>query len=273
MISRLSLAPLSLPQLTPDVFVRTAAGAGYSRACLRVFGGDAARPRLLSPALVDGPAMAVELGRIAAGEGVLISEIEVLMIGRNSDIAACEPMLAAGAAIGARLLTVCVVDEDMARAADRIGALARLAGGYKIEVGLEFAPSTQMRSLGEAVALRAQAGEANVSLVVDALHLTRSGGCAADVAASCGTPLRLLQLCDAPLAAPADPAGRLREARDRRLVPGEGEIDLVSLVRAMPADCAFSVEVPDAERVARLGALGHARGLREAAERLFAETA
>lgn len=271
MISRLSLAPLSLPDLAPGAFVRTAAAAGYSRVCLRLFGGDAVRPRLLSPALVDGPAMAAELGRIAKGEGVTVSEIEVLMIGRTSDIAACEPMLAAGAAIGSRLLTVCVVDEDIGRAADRLGALARLTGSYKIEVGLEFAPSTQIRSLGDAVALRAQAGEPNVSLVVDALHLTRSGGCAADVAASRGVPLRLLQLCDAPLAAPEDPADRLREARDLRLVPGTGEIDLVSLIRAMPEDIAFSVEVPDAERVAQLGPLGHARGLREAAERLFAK--
>ncbi|WP_374648568.1 sugar phosphate isomerase/epimerase family protein [Rhizorhabdus sp.] len=271
MISRLSLAPLSLPDLTPDVFLRTAADAGYRRVCLRLFGGDAVRPRLLSPTLVDDPVMAVELGRIADGEGVAITEIEVLMIGRNSDIASCEPMLAEGAAIGARVLTVCVVDEDIGRATDRIGTLARLAGGYRIEIGLEFAPSTRMRSLGEAVALRAQAGESNVSVVVDALHLTRSGGRAADVAAACEAPLRLLQLCDAPLVAPEDPADRLREARDFRLVPGEGEIDLVSLIRAMPEGCAFSVEVPDAQRVARLGPVGHARRLREAAERLFAE--
>lgn len=270
MTPRLSLAPLSLPDLAPDAFIRTAAQAGYSRVCLRVFGGDAARPRLLSPALVEGPAMAAELGRIASGEGVAITEIEVLMIGRNSDVAACEPMLAAAATIGAGLLTVCVVDEDSGRAAERLGALARLAAAHRIGIGLEFAPSTQLRSLGEAIGLLAKIGDSNISVVVDALHLTRSGACAVDIAASRAAPLRLLQLCDAPIAMPADPADRLREAREARLVPGEGEIDLMALIRAMPEDCAFSVEVPDARRVARLGATGHARGLREAAERLFA---
>lgn len=271
MIARLSLAPLSLPQLRPDAFVRTAAAAGFSRVCLRVFGGDAARPRLLSPALVDSPAMAIELGRIADGEGIAISEIEVLMIGRNSDIAACAPMLATGASIGARILTTCVVDDDLGRAADRLGALAQLADDHGMEIGVEFAPTTQLRSLEDATNLLVRVGETNLSVVVDALHLTRSGGGANDVAAAHRAPLRLLQLCDAPLATPIDPVERLREARERRLAPGEGQIDLVSLVRAMPEDCAFSVEVPDPERVARLGPLGHARGLREAAERVLAE--
>ncbi len=271
MTPRLSLAPLSLPDLTPGAFIRTAAQAGFSRVCLRVLGGDAARPRLLSPALVEGPAMAAEMGRIASGEGVAITEIEVLMIGRNSDVAACEPMLAAGGAIGAQLLTVCVVDEDRGRAADRLSALARMAGAYGIGIGLEFAPSTRLRSLGEAIAMLAQIGESNLSVVADALHLTRSGATSVDIAAAHAAPLRLLQLCDAPIAMPADPADRLREAREERLVPGEGEIDLVALIRAMPEDCAFSVEVPNARSVARRGAIGHAQALREAAERLFAE--
>ncbi|WP_165323134.1 sugar phosphate isomerase/epimerase family protein [Rhizorhabdus phycosphaerae] len=271
MTPRLSLAPLSLPELTPDLFLRAAAAAGFSRVALRLFGGDAAKPRILSPALVESPAMVAELGRIAAGEAVAVAEIEVLMIGRSSDIAACEPMLAAAAGIGVGQLVACVVDEDLGRAAERVRDLALLARSHGIRLGLEFAPTTRLRSLDAALALIEATGEADIGIVVDALHLARSGGTAADVAAAPGDRLCLLQLCDAPLVAPVNPEDRMREARERRLVPGAGEIDLVSLVAAMPAGASFSVEVPDAERVARLGPVGHARGVREAAERLFAQ--
>ena len=45
---------------------------------------------------------------------------------------------------------------------------------------------------------------------------------------------RYAQLCDAPAAIPATQEAVLAEARSARRFPGDGELDLVSLVRALP---------------------------------------
>ena len=38
----------------------------------------------------------------------------------------------------------------------------------------------------------------------------------------------------------------IHAAREERMFPGEGGIDLISLARAMPADITISIEVPTA---------------------------
>ena len=75
----------------------------------------------------------------------------------------------------------------------------------------------------------------------------------------------LLQLCDGPAQRPADRAALVAESRSERGVPGEGGFDLAALVHLFPADVPVSVEAPSDSTVARLGELGWARRLREAA--------
>ena len=78
--------------------------------------------------------------------------------------------------------------------------------------------------------------------------------------------LHYWQICDAPAERPATMEAMIHAAREERMFPGEGGIDLVSLAKAMPADITISIEVPtatlaktvDAERAraARCGAPG-----------------
>jgi sugar phosphate isomerase/epimerase len=80
-------------------------------------------------------------------------------------------------------------------------------------------------------------------VLVDALHLSRSGGGPADVAAVPAERIAYVQLCDAPAKAP--PFDRLvHEARNERLHAGEGALWLDALLDALPDDIAISVEVP-----------------------------
>jgi sugar phosphate isomerase/epimerase len=51
----------------------------------------------------------------------------------------------------------------------------------------------------------------------------------------------------------------MHAARDERMFPGEGGIDLVSLTRAMPVDIAVSIEVPTAELAKTVDAKARAR--------------
>jgi sugar phosphate isomerase/epimerase len=87
------------------------------------------------------------------------------------------------------------------------------------------------------------AGRSNAGVLVDVLHLCRSGGSPAAVAVLPPGRIAYLQLCDAPAQAPPL-EGLALEARNDRQLPGEGELWLDDLLDALPDDIAISVEVP-----------------------------
>jgi sugar phosphate isomerase/epimerase len=77
---------------------------------------------------------------------------------------------------------------------------------------------------------------------VDALHLSRSGGTPADVKAVDPKLFEYAQLCDAPAAIPD--MDRMRLEPGDRLLPGQGGLPLVELMRVLPADLPIAVEAP-----------------------------
>jgi len=56
--------------------------------------------------------------------------------------------------------------------------------------------------------------------------------------------LRYAQLCDAPAERPRDLETLLLQARAERLMPGDGGLDLLGILRALPRDIPLSLEVP-----------------------------
>jgi sugar phosphate isomerase/epimerase len=74
----------------------------------------------------------------------------------------------------------------------------------------------------------------NGGVLIDNLHLSRSGSSVDEVS---GLPLELfpyLQICDAPAARPTDFGGLLDEALNGRLCPGEGSLPIVELLQVVP---------------------------------------
>jgi sugar phosphate isomerase/epimerase len=63
----------------------------------------------------------------------------------------------------------------------------------------------------------------------------------------------------------------LAEARAERLFPGDGELDLVGLLRAMPRDIALSVEVPTHTLAKTIGATERARRALAATKHVLAQ--
>ena len=75
----------------------------------------------------------------------------------------------------------------------------------------------------------------------------------ADIAAIPRHWLHYAQICDAPAEIPATDEELIHTARQERLLPGEGGIDLSGLFSALLTDLPISVEVPNYLRVPRLG--------------------
>jgi sugar phosphate isomerase/epimerase len=112
--------------------------------------------------------------------------------------------------------------------------------------------------------------QANAGVLVDALHFDRSQSSVGDIAGIPAGKLHYWQLCDAPAERPATSDEMIHAARNERMFPGEGGLDLVSLARAMPPDIAISIEVPTATLARTVGAEARARRALEGARSIVA---
>ncbi|MCY1452256.1 hypothetical protein D9M71_691660 [compost metagenome] len=88
------------------------------------------------------------------------------------------------------------------------------------------------------------AGRPNGCVLVDAFHFNRSGSSLDDLAELSPQRMRYVQLCDVAGPVPDDMDEILRQARNERRFPGDGDCDLLGLLRALPASVPLSLEIP-----------------------------
>lgn len=165
-------------------------------------------------------------------------------------------------------MSVCGDDPDKGRFVANLSALAELAAAAGIAVDLEVMPWREIGTLDAAVKAVAATGMTNVGVLVDALHLARSGASPEDLAGLPPSMIRSVQLCDAHAEGPKDTAALIAEARGRRLLPGLGALPLGELLGVIPQDAAISVEVPKGAETDE----AHLRALFDATTRILRTT-
>ncbi len=239
----LSLAALTILDAGPAGQIRAAASAGWASVGLRL------NPLLASDARVVGNRVAErEVASLMRDTAMQLLEVGVFPITPQIDIAALEPVLAFSQELGARYLVCPIEDTDVSRRRDNFAALCDVANKYKLDTLAEFNPYSGCKTLAAAVALVASVERSNAGLVIDALHLSRSGGHPADLRGVEAGLLRLVHFCDASEFSPgAKSIEALRtESRTARLLPGEGALWLRELLDALPPSTPVSVEAPSA---------------------------
>ena len=154
--------------------------------------------------------------------------------------------LEVSARLGAKNVLVMSAEPEEARTLERFCELCDRAAVYGLQVGLEFAIYTGVRTLAHAAHVVAQSKRPNASVLIDALHFSRSGGLPAHVASVDPSLLRYAQICDAgpDMPGPTDMSALIREARTGRLLPGEGVLPLADLVAALPEGAPLAIEAP-----------------------------
>lgn len=233
----ISLSAGSVLDAEPGDVLRAAAAAGYGAAGLRldpdhISAGDAARLRNLADDL-----------------GIALLDLEVVRLGPRSDPEQERRLVELAAALGVQFLLTVSEHESETKSADALGRLTGLADTAGVRVALEFMRFTGVRTLDSA--LRLVAGT-TAAIVIDALHLHRGGASPADLAGVPHEHMAYVQLCDAPLERPGDPASLAHEARHSRLVPGDGQLPLGQLLSAVPADVPVTIEVQSDDLSSRL---------------------
>ncbi len=236
-----SLAALTVLELPPPEMVEVAASTGYSHVGLRLV---PATPEEHHFPLVADAGLRRQTLRRLRDTGVQVLDIEILRLKAEIQVRDFEPVLAAGAEFGATEVLVAGNDADEARLTDNFAAFCDLAAQFGIHPSLEFMPWTDARNLTQAVRIVESAGRKNGGVLVDAFHFNRSGSRLEDLAKVAPARLRYVQLCDVAGPRPDDMEEILRQARNERRFPGDGDSDLIGLLRALPANIPLSLEIP-----------------------------
>lgn len=246
----ISLAAGVLPDFSPQDAARAAAATGYDATGLWVDleSWNGTTTREVNAILADHalPALDVEVVWFMPGDPD-DRHLRIVDIGRE---------------VGAANVLCVSSDPDDASTAAKLARLCKHAAG-DIRIALEFGLFTEVKTIAQASSILRQIDHPAAALLIDPLHLERSGGTPADVAELPRSWLSYAQFCDAgPLTFDrADRSAVIEEAVDRRLLTGEGMLPLPALAEALGPDLPLSIELrskwlretyPDATERARV---------------------
>ena len=176
---QISLAHLTVLETMPPEPITVAAAAGFRTVGIRL----TATPSVGVPPydiLSDGPLLR-ETERRLADTGVTVLDTEFLRFEPEHPVAIPQGFLEVSARLGAQNVLVMSAEPDENRTVERFCELCERAAPYGLHVGLEFAIYTGVRTLAHAAHVVARAKRPNASILVDALHFSRSGGLPAHI--------------------------------------------------------------------------------------------
>ncbi len=264
----ISLAHLTVIELTPPEVIGAAAAAGYSHASLRL-APSSPGVEAQYPMIGDTPMFRETLQRMA-DTGVQLLDFEILRINHETRIADFLPVIETGAELGGKFVLVAGDVEDEPFMTDKFAEVCELGAPLGVCMGLEFMPWTGVKTLAAARRIVEATNPPNGRIIIDAIHVDRARETAADVAAMPQHLHCYFQICDLPAERPGDDATMIYQARQARLPPGEGGLDLLGMLRAVPPDLPISVEIPMAELAKTMPAVERARMLKQKTEEMLA---
>lgn len=262
-----SLAHLSALDLSPPELVMVAADAGYRYVGLRLVAVTPGGPGWAlwkDKATMHG----TKARMVETGVGVL--DVELARLEPDTDVRSFIPCMEAAAELAARHVLTQGDDPDVGRLVDNYARLCDLAAPFGLTCDVEFIPWLRTKDLASAGALVRAAGRQNGGLMIDTLHFARAGCRLDELDQYPSSWFHYVQLCDAPQASPATLDGLIYAAREERLFPGEGELDLMGVLRRLPGSVVMGMEIPTETLSFTATPEERARLAREAALRLFA---
>jgi sugar phosphate isomerase/epimerase len=268
--ARLGIEQLSVFGLPPVDFVNLAADLGCSCISIGLTGLGYNPHGYPSFSLRDDVRLRRELTAVMRDRGVAISLGEGCIIRPHSDIRAAAGDMDIMRELGAERLNTVSMDPDLGRSLDQLASFAEMVAERGMGATIELCPALTINSLDAAIAAVRHVGRRDFGLLLDTMHLGRSGATAADVAAIDPELIGYVQLCDAPRT-PREP-NYLKEATLERMVPGEGDMPLRDYLEVLPRGLTVSLEVPlSSQAEAGIGPEIRLRSCVEAARRLLDE--
>jgi sugar phosphate isomerase/epimerase len=240
--------PLGLEYMTllgahPLHFIRTAAAAGCTYVSLRPAQLPHAPAGSPPYSLLDDPNLRGEVVSTLEEHGVGIGLFDGLGVAEGQSVERHGRSLELMPELGVTRVNTVSRDPDLARTTDEMGRLVQMAAEYDITVTVEPCPPLTVGTLAQALAVIDQVALPNFKLLIDTMHVSRSGE-ASMVSDLDPDLVDYVHICDGPMAMPANAQQYLDEARNERMIPGEGEMPLVEILSGLRPDVIVSTEVP-----------------------------
>jgi sugar phosphate isomerase/epimerase len=226
--------------------VKAAAAAGFKSVGLRIAGR---RPGDDYPPVVGNAAAIRDIRKRLSDAGMRLSS--AIGYGFFPDVALGDQarILDATAELGGDTVMINVFFDDHDAFAGTLNQFCALAAARRIRVAIEFMPFSGLKTIEDADRLITASKARNAGIVVDSLHLARSGGVPADVKKIASERIYLGQICDGKNRADRPTDDELRaEARAHRLYPGEGDFPIMELIDTLPAEMEIEYEVPRSDQ-------------------------
>ncbi|HEY9304775.1 MAG TPA: sugar phosphate isomerase/epimerase family protein [Mycobacterium sp.] len=175
--------------------------------------------------------------------GVSIALGEGLLIVPGVDVGSYAADLDIMAELRIPRINTVSLEPDRTRTVDQLATLVDLAAERGILTSVEPVPGLAIADLPSAMGAVEQVGRDELSLLIDTMHVARSGAGPEDLRALPAERIGHVQLCDVPLRSTKQHR-YTDEAMYHRLAPGEGELPLAEMLAALPRDCVVGLEVP-----------------------------
>ncbi|MGI4814359.1 MAG: sugar phosphate isomerase/epimerase family protein [Janthinobacterium lividum] len=236
----LTLGFLTIADASPPQTIAAAKAGGFQGVSLRVTGRRVGDPWF---DVLGNPDTLTAMQQTLRTLGMRLSNLSAYYLDGNTRAQDYQPVFEIAQQLGAPLMVQGCFDPDRARLVDTLRQQCQLANRYGIRIGIEFMPASPLKTLDQALSVVREVAAPNLGLVIDALHLARSGGSPSAISALDPASIYLVQICDAPARKPDD-VDLMTEALQGRFYPGEGELPLAALMAAIPPDVEIECEVP-----------------------------
>jgi sugar phosphate isomerase/epimerase len=268
-MTELALGFLSVFALPPVEFVNLAADLDCQHIST-IVQGQPLVPLDFPPFSLKDAALRKELLAAMNDRGVSISLGDGFLVLPGADMRNFCSDLDVLAELGVPRINVVSLDPDLRRTFDQFAALTELGGQRNIETDVEPVPGLTIGDLPTALVALDDVGRPDFRLLIDTMHLVRSGSSAADLSALDPQHIGYAQLNDTTLQPRID--NYMEEAMYERMVPGEGELPLRDILAALPPDIVIELEVPRRSlALAGVSPIDRLRPCVDAARRLLAE--
>lgn len=239
----ISLAAGVVPEFTPDQVVYAAAEAGFNAV------GIWCDLQTWTNERTD------KVRKALAETGITALDIEVVWFHPGEPIDTHDRFVDIAKSIGAKNILCVSSEKDIHETKKRFKHLCQLTNGSDISVVLEFLAITEINSLAKALEVVDGVAHPAGGILVDTLHLQRTGSCAQDLVEIEQERLKnaieyknrlfpYIQMCDASEALQDDSLeGVLEDALFLRELLGEGELPLKDVLQAVDGSLPISLEI------------------------------
>ncbi len=238
----LAIGFLSVFALPPLELIDLAAELGCPHISTVVQGQPLVPLDFAAYSLRDDAALRRDVLAAMEHRGVTISLGDGFLVLPGAEMGSFAADLDVLAELGVPWINAVSLDPDLSHTFDQFAALTELAAQRNIKTAVEPVPGLTVGDLPTALAAVEHVARPEFRLLIDTMHLIRSGSNAADLAAIDPDLIGYAQLNDTTLQPRLD--NYMEEAMFERMVPGDGELPLADLLSALPSGVVVEIEVP-----------------------------